>query len=55
MPPNPPTNSRLPRLAVWSGYGTAYSFPFAFSEPYTSISCYNSIDSLSVQDLRYRF
>ena len=23
MPPNPPSNSRLPRLAVWSGYGTA--------------------------------
>ena len=22
MPPNPPSNSRLPRLAVWSGYGT---------------------------------
>ena len=22
MPPNPPINSRLPRLAVWSGYGT---------------------------------
>ena len=24
MPPNPPSNSRLPRLAVWSGYGTAF-------------------------------
>ena len=23
MPPNPPSNSRLPQLAVWSGYGTA--------------------------------
>ena len=23
MPPNPPSNSRLPRLAVLSGYGTA--------------------------------
>ena len=23
-PPNPPSNSRLPRLAVWSGYGTAH-------------------------------
>ena len=23
MPPNPPSNSRLPLLAVWSGYGTA--------------------------------
>ena len=23
MPPNPPSNSRLPRLAVWSGHGTA--------------------------------
>ena len=23
MPPNPPSNSRLPRLVVWSGYGTA--------------------------------
>lgn len=22
MPPNPPSNSRLPQLAVWSGYGT---------------------------------
>ena len=22
MPPNPASNSRLPRLAVWSGYGT---------------------------------
>lgn len=22
MPLNPPSNSRLPRLAVWSGYGT---------------------------------
>ena len=22
MPPNPPSNSRLPRLVVWSGYGT---------------------------------
>ena len=22
MPPNPSSNSRLPRLAVWSGYGT---------------------------------
>ena len=25
MPPNPPSNSRLPRLAVWSGYGTGLS------------------------------
>ena len=25
MPPNPPRNSRLPRLAVWSGYGTEWS------------------------------
>ena len=25
MPPNPPSNSRLPRLAVWSGYGTVVS------------------------------
>ena len=22
MPPNAPSNSRLPQLAVWSGYGT---------------------------------
>ena len=22
MPPNPPSNSRLPQVAVWSGYGT---------------------------------
>ena len=25
MPLNPPSNSRLPRLVVWSGYGTPYS------------------------------
>ena len=24
MPPNPPSNSRLPQLAVWSDYGTVY-------------------------------
>ena len=24
MPPNPPSNSRQPRLAVWSGYGTEF-------------------------------
>ena len=23
MPPDAPSNSRLPQLAVWSGYGTA--------------------------------
>ena len=23
MPPNAPSNSRLPQLALWSGYGTA--------------------------------
>ena len=22
MPPNAPSNSRLPQLAIWSGYGT---------------------------------
>ena len=27
MPPNPPSNSRLPRLAVWSGYGTEDGCP----------------------------
>ena len=26
MPPNPPSNSRLPRLAVWSGYGTVLEY-----------------------------
>ena len=25
MPPNPPSKSSLPRLAVWSGYGTVSS------------------------------
>ena len=24
MPPNAPSNFRLPQLAVWSGYGTDY-------------------------------
>ena len=35
MPPNPPRNSRLPRLAVWSGYGTVcprYSLTFDLAE-----------------------
>ena len=27
MPPNPPSNSRLPRLAVWSSYGTVFYIP----------------------------
>ena len=27
MPPNPPSNSHLPRLAVWSGYGTEIKPP----------------------------
>ena len=30
MPPNAPNNSRLPQLAVWSGYGTEYCINIYF-------------------------
>ena len=33
MPPNPPSNSRLPRLTVWSGYGTGYAAKFFLDKP----------------------
>ena len=34
MPPNPPSNSRLPQLAVWSDYGTVKTTLFLKSSTF---------------------
>ena len=39
MPPNSPSNSRLPQLAVWSGYGTDTFTNRALNEANFSVSC----------------
>ena len=51
MPPNPPSNSRLPRLAVWSGYGTALVLKVYHNYMYNKILKYEWLSSVLISAL----